>query len=608
MNAPAMPAFLDWPSDTARQIAAADWIGAGFLAPSDWPQSLKGVVGMMLRSAVPMVLLWGERGLMIYNDEYAVLTQGVNKQALPVDEAWPEIAEWNLDMLRKVRGGHVETFRNMEMTLHRHGRADRIFFDLAYSPAVNDSGAIDGMLVMVTEKTQQVLAEQIRDNEQQRQRRMLDLMPGFAAVLTGPDHVFNYVNQAYLQIGGERDYLGRSVRDVFPDLAEQGFNELLDQVYATGERFVARGLPIKLVQNDEQRYIELLYEPIRDDDGTVIGIFVGGYDSTEIHDAVADLADRESFLSGVLRSSTDCIKVLDLDGRLTFMSEGGQKVMEVDDFRSIAECPWPSFWEGDGNAAAIDAVAAARQGRSSHFIGPARTAKGTLKWWDVSVSPIIGTDGRPARILSVSRDTSALLAAQERLKLLNGELGHRLKNVLTMVQAIASQTFRRASSVAEAGDAFAARLAAFGKATDVLTATSWDRASLKDVVASGLSAADGVRDRITIAGDDLELPGQAGLALTLALHELTTNACKYGALSDDKGRIDIAWRAAPDAENTMHFRFDWKESGGPAVVAPNKRGFGSRMIERSLQAYFEGETALRFDPGGVSFAIDAPLR
>ena len=89
--------------------------------------SLKGVVGMMVRTAVPMVLLWGERGLMIYNDIYAVLTQGVNKMALPVAVAWPEIAEWNLDMLAKVRGGHVETFENTEMTLHRGGREDKVF-------------------------------------------------------------------------------------------------------------------------------------------------------------------------------------------------------------------------------------------------------------------------------------------------------------------------------------------------------------------------------------------------------------------------------------------------------------------------------------------------
>ncbi len=574
--------------------------------PAEWAAGLKGMVGMMIRSPAAMVLLWGEQGLMIYNDAYAVLTQGVNKMALPVADAWPEIAEWNTAMLRKVRAGHVETFQNQQMVLHRHGREDIIYFDLAYSPALDDAGEIGGMMVVVNETTQEVLQEQMRRAEESRQLAMLDQMPGFAAVLTGPEHVFAYVNAAFRMIGGERDYLGRPVREVFPELESQGFFDILDRVFATGERYVEHRVELQLSQNRETSFIELLFEPIRDISGTVIGIFVGGYDSTTVHKAVADLAERESFLSEVLRSSTDCIKVLDLDGRLTFMSEGGQKVMEVDDFATIADCPWPRFWEGEGNQHAKDAIEAARAGRPAKFIGAADTAKGTSKWWDVSVAPIFGPDGKPAKILSVSRDTTELVESQERQRLLNGELGHRLKNVLTMVQAIASQTFRRAANVDEAAEAFAARLTAFGKATDVLTATAWDEASLKDIVASGLSAAEGFKDRIEIVGGDVMVPGSVGLALTLALHELATNACKYGALSNESGKIQIRWEETDD-RSSKRFRFGWKEVDGPPVSAPQRRGFGSRMIERSLQSYFDGNTFLRFDPSGVEFAIDAAM-
>ena len=577
------------------------------MAPVEWPAGLKGIVGMMLRSPAAMVLLWGEQGLMIYNDAYAVLTQGVNKIAQPVADAWPEIADWNRDRLAKARAGETETFENQQIVLHRHGRQDTIYFDLAYSPVLDDAGTIGGMMVVVTETTQEVLQDEMRTAEEARQRTMLDQMPGFAAVLTGPDHVFEYVNDAYREIGGERNYLGRPVRDVFPELEAQGFFTILDQVYASGERYVASRSELHFSHNEDTSFIELLFEPISDDQGGVIGIFVGGYDSTTVHRAVASLAEREAFLSEVLRSSTDCIKVLDLDGKLTFMSEGGQKVMEVDDFAAVADCPWPSFWEGDGNRHAKDAIAAAREGRPAKFIAEANTFKGTPKWWDVSVAPIFGPDSKPAKILSVSRDTTELVQAQERQRLLNAELGHRLKNVLTMVQAIASQTFRRASSVDEAAEAFAARLTAFGKATDVLTATAWDEASLNDIVASGLSAAEGFKDRIEIVGGDVMVPGSAGLALTLALHELATNACKYGALSNEDGKVRIRWQEIGDSHSSKRFRFDWKESGGPPVSAPQKRGFGSRMIERSLQSYFDGSASLRFDPAGVEFAIDAAM-
>ena len=121
-----------------------------------------------------------------------------------------------------------------------------------------------------------------------------------------------------------------------------------------------------------------------------------------------------AFVRSVLAASEDCVKILSLDGRLTFMSEGGQKVMEIDDFAAVADYPWPSFWEGDGNRHAKDAIAAAREGRPAKFIAEANTFKGTPKWWDVSVAPIFGPDGKPAKILSVSRDTTELVQAQER--------------------------------------------------------------------------------------------------------------------------------------------------------------------------------------------------
>ena len=438
-------------------------------------------------------------------------------------------------------------------------------------------------MVVVNETTEKVRADEIRARADIQQRQTLDQMPGFTAVLTGPDHVFAYVNEAYRRIGGDREYIGLTVREVFPDLADQEFFELLDKVYASGERFVASGLPLKLAQNSELSFIELLYEPIRSENGEVIGIFVGGYDSTEIHNAVTTLADRESFLSSVLQSSTDCIKVLDLEGRLAFMNEGGRKVMEINEFATVADCPWDSFFEGAAKQSALDAIAAARAVKASHFLAAADTAKGNRKWWDISVAPIPGPDGSPARILSVSRDTSELAAAQEQLRLQNGELGHRFKNMLTMVQAIAPQTFLMANSVEEGAQNFAARLTAFGKASEVLTASEWKRARLDEIIMSGLGVADSFRDRIDIDGPEVSLPGQAALALTLALHELATNALKYGALSDENGRVEIKWSQSTERERSV-FHFEWKEIGGPLVAQPAHRGFGSRMIKRSLGA------------------------
>jgi PAS domain-containing protein len=145
-----------------------------------------------------------------------------------------------------------------------------------------------------------VVAEAALHASEERQRHLLQQMPGFVAVLAGPNHVFEYVNDAYVTISGPRQFLGRSVREVFPELVGQGFYELLDRVYATGEPFSARDIPLRLAGEDDDRYIDLLYQPTRNDQGLVTGVFVGGYDTTErvrmqaYRDAQVRLTDRIS--------------------------------------------------------------------------------------------------------------------------------------------------------------------------------------------------------------------------------------------------------------------------------------------------------------------------
>lgn len=453
---------------------------------------------------------------------------------------------------------------------------------------------------------------------------------------------------------------------------------------------------------------------------------------TEEKDAAnGQLAEREAFLSSVLASSTDCIKILDLDARLTFMSKGGQKVMEVSDFNTIAGCPWPDFWQDKGNDEARAAIAAARNGESRSFIGKAATMAGTVKWWHVAVSPVLGADGKPESILSVSRDITATreneeecnqLAqivensadfigmarldgsifflndaaldlvgldraeigrltiadffppdeveavqkevlpavdrdgvwsgerlfrhfrtgelipvlytvfpvldpdgamigygtvtrdfrerkqAEEQQQLLNHELSHRLKNVLAVVQSVASQTLRQADDLASADEALSARFGALAQATDVLTARSWTAADLADVVERTLSPHGDLGKRIHLSGPRITLHPEVTMAFALALHELATNACKYGALSDDNGRVELSWNVTNGSiGEEPRFHLLWQEVGGPEVQPPARRGFGSKMIERSLRSYFRGPAQLEFRPSGLVFQLDAPL-
>jgi hypothetical protein len=241
---------------------------------------------------------------------------------------------------------------------------------------------------------------------------------------------------------------------------------------------------------------------------------------------------NDDLLRSVLSGCGDCIKILDLDGRLQFMSEGGKPVMEVDDFSSLKGCPWPDFWAGQGNLDAALAVEAAKLGETARFKGAADTAKGTPRYWDVQVSPIFGPDGKPIHLLSISRDiteewraTSELKDSVQRQAVLADELQHRIKNTLAMVGAIANQTIRGEDVVA-AREAFAARLVVLGRSHDILTQTSWASAPILEVVNGALAAHRSGDRRISISGPEVELQPKPALALALAIHELATNALK----------------------------------------------------------------------------------
>ena len=301
----------------------------------------------------------------------------------------------------------------------------------------------------------------------------------------------------------------------------------------------------------------------------------------------ASLATSEAFLRSVLESSPDCIKVLDLDARITFMNEQGKRVMEVSDFSALQSCPWPDFWQGSDNAAAKAAIESARNGQTGRFQGFCPTQAGTEKWWDVVVTAILGADGRPEKLLSVSRDITEQKRHEAQQELLNHELSHRLKNTLAMVQAIANQTLRRASSVQEARLAFESRLIALGTAQDVLTNTKWESAAFSAILYNALVPHGVDSGKFLIeSGPDIEVSSRCALAMSLALHELATNATKYGALSTEGGRVHLTWSVL-EKDGVRTFHFTWQETGGPAVVPPTMTGFGSILIERSLAGYFK---------------------
>ena len=321
-------------------------------------------------------------------------------------------------------------------------------------------------------------AEELARESDLRLRRLFQQAPGFMCFLREPAHVFEFANEAFLQLVGRRDLLGKPVREALPELEGQGFFERLDQAFQSGEAFVARAMKAALRRSPgapaEVRFVDFVYQPITDARDKVSGIFVQGSDVTE----------RER--------------------------------------------------------------------------------------------------------------------AETSRQLLIDELDHRVKNILATVQSIAHQTLPEDS----ASEALAGRLAALARAHGLLAPDRWEGAELRALVEGALAPYR--PEQIASGGEDALLGAKAAQVLSMVLHELATNAAKYGALSVSRGRLEVSWDVE-EASEGRRLRLRWAEREGPRVEEPERAGFGSRLIRQAVAYELGGETRLDYRPEGLRCMLLIPL-
>ena len=308
------------------------------------------------------------------------------------------------------------------------------------------------------------------------------------------------------------------------------------------------------------------------------------------------------FAYHLFENSPDCIKVLDLDGRLVLMNAGGLAAMEIDNIVPLLGRPWLELWQDEGGSAVSAAMATARAGGTGRFTVKAQTLKGNDRWWDVIVSPINGPDNKPAQLLAVSRDVTAAHNLARQHDALVHELEHRMKNMLAVVQSLAYQSFKEGAAIVPARDAYLARLATLNHVYDLLAGEKWVGTDLQAVTEAVLLPYH-AGEQIHLSGPTVHVTAQSATSFALAVNELAANARKYGALSTAGGQVAISW--AKDAAG--QFTFTWRESGGPVVTSPDKRGFGRKLVEFSLPSQFQGKLRYEFLPTGVELELTAPV-
>jgi PAS domain S-box-containing protein len=222
-------------------------------------------------------------------------------------------------------------------------------------------------------------------------------------------------------------------------------------------------------------------------------------------------------------------------------------------------------------------------------------------------TPLHDAEGKLIGAINMLVDITERKQADNRQRTLIDELNHRVKNTLATVQSLASQTARHAQDLPDFGRRFEARLLALARAHDLLTKRNWQSAPLGALAREVLAPLTGeLGERVQIDGPPISLNPRAALSITMALNELATNAIKHGALASPAGRLALGWAKRDEPDRTV-LQVDWREQGGPVVLAPARRGFGTRLMQRCIEGDLAGEVDLSFEPTGVACRITFPL-
>lgn len=731
--------FLSGGGEMGARMRAHNWSTSPLGEPEAWPPSLRTLVRLMLNAKQAMFIAWGPELAFLYNDEYAPIFGAKHPHALglPFAEVWSDIWDQIWPLVDGTLSGHAVWQEDLLIPMERNGYREDTWFSFSYNPVWDDSGAIAGMFCACTETTDKVLAERRVAAERERLRELFHQAPGFVAMLTGAHHTFEMVNTAYYQLVGHRDILGKPALEALPEVAGQGFIEILDTVYRTGEAFVGNGIPIMLQREPdampERRFVNFVFQPIRDSHGRVFGIFAEGSDVTEAKLTEEELRASGARIRGILEGMTEGFLLLDQDFRVLQINSEGLRI----DGRPESEIVGRSHWEVwpasvgtpveeayrramiervpvtiehcyvfDGRGAWLElrifpveeggvaaffrdvterreaSVALSRsesrlkavlenvpvgiiiteapsgrvvtgnphaerifrhpiletpdfeaygRWRLHHPDGrPAdpheypvaralltgeatepeeylyRRGDGVMIWVRLAAVPIRNAEGEVVASVVAVVDLDQEKKAEEHQGLLIHELNHRVKNTLATVQSIASQTLRNAGTMDDARADLEARLFALSRAHDVLTQENWESADLRDIVREAMAPYRHEREkRIQVHGPEVRVSPRMALAIAMALQELATNAVKYGSLSNATGAVCIEWKIIATDAPRLHLV--WSEGGGPPVQKPSRRGFGTRLIERSLAHDLNGQAEIRFTRQGVVCTIDASL-
>jgi PAS domain S-box-containing protein len=422
-------------------------------------------------------------------------------------------------------------------------------------------------------------------------QKVLDRTP-FMLTRCSSDLRYQFVSRAYAEMIGLQpsEIVDRAIVEI---LGEERFNTILPHIQ--------RALRGDRVEFESQvhfrggpRFLHIIYAPDIDQRGKVQGWIASIFD---ISDRAHAARDRER-LASIVDFSDDAIVSKDLDGVIITWNKGAERIFGYSSDEAVGK-PITMLIPPDLQDEEPRILEHIRRGeRIDHYETKRRHKDGRLLDISLTVSPVKDADGRIVGASKVARDITDQKRAQEIEETLIREIQHRSNNQLAVIQAIAHQTLSGNPSLAEAKKVFDARLQALARANRQLSQSSWSRVNLSEIVRSAMAPFGG---RTMIDGVDVMIRAEHVQNFSLALHELATNAAKYGALSNERGRVEIGWTIAGDGRDNR-LKFVWKERGGPRVVAPTRRGFGTSLLKATFT-----DVRIDYSREGLTCEIDLVL-
>jgi PAS domain S-box-containing protein len=469
-----------------------------------------------------------------------------------------------------------------------------LFEDADETVAAIHQGDIDAVVVMRSLEGPQVI---LLHGAEEPYRVLVERMSD-GALTAGPDGVILYVNERLCELTGypSPGLVGRDLASLF----EGGPPTLVPEVTAEAS----------LLRNGEDPMpVAVWARPISIGDTTATLVRLT---DLSIHRRAEQIAAAERFARSVLEQATEAIVVLSPDGGITHASWRAEQLAKQPPIGCTFSEAFPLEAQSADEAGtlalarfsteSLDALLATKP-----FHGVEVKLRGNPECaFLLSAGPLIDDNRVNVGSIVTLTDITERKRAEEQLTTMVAELNHRVKNILAIVQSVAAQTARSSASLEDFSDGFTGRLKALAIAHDILTQTRWTGIGLSELLTAVLAPhRTPEAPRVSISGQAILLPARTVVPLSMALHEMTTNAAKYGALSTRHGQIEITWRVTGDVEKSVELI--WLERGGPTVEARASAGFGTKLIDRVVSHDLDGKSKIDFDPAGLRWTFAFPV-